>query len=608
MGLLGVAIVLGAVALTGPVGCDSSGLLALFGGAMVAGALAVRLPQMAPISLLVAVLLPSWLACGGVPTVAVAFAGGLAGGTVRARAVAPAAAAAVAALFGVVLGDVAARGVATLEPLIPWTGERLVAGAVFVVAYWAGEWPMIRLAERLGVTDAMAAVPRSNVVSNLLLLFPGIFLDDLLLNRGLLLFGLMLALLLVALALIALYVAAEAARQGVAGEQARLRSIVAHVPDGIFAVGPDLKVEWLNETAGRLTGWEPTVASGREAGEVVQLRRADGTVADHRQAFIQAARSGIPVHTPGTLRAPDGATRPVVVSYTAVAGPAGGFEVGVGAVREADAEADEGVDDRAADLGHELRSPLSTILGYARLMSALPAGSLDAQRQAEFISRITESGDYMLRLVNNLLDLRRLESGREELQLAPIQVQAFVATALSMVQPRAAEKGLATTSQIEPGLPPLVTDELLARRALDNLLSNAVKYTPEGGSIRVASVAEGDGVAIAVADTGIGLSEEDQSQLFARFFRSGRAEARAERGTGLGLALVQESVRRLGGQIRVESTLGQGSTFTLWLPLRHPEAPAELASPAPAPANEVPAAEVRSDEPRVTADRRDGGS
>jgi len=202
-------------------------------------------------------------------------------------------------------------------------------------------------------------------------------------------------------------------------------------------------------------------------------------------------------------------------------------------------------------------------------------GSIDATRQAEFASRIMSSGDYMLRLVNNLLDLRRMESGADRIEAEPLQLDVILRTTFGMMMPRASEKEMALSLDVAPDLPPLVSDELLVRRVLDNLISNAIKYTPAGGLVRVTAAPEGAGIAIAVTDSGIGLTEDEQAHLFERFFRSGRPEARQERGTGLGLSLVREAARRLGGEVRVTSAVGVGSTFTFWIPTAPPAARAD---------------------------------
>lgn len=558
-----LALVAGAM---GGAGCDVTVYGALFVGAVVTVALVIQLPKASPIALLPAVLLPTWLSCGSGATVAIALAAGLAGGAIRTRAARPTVHGAIGVLGGVVLGSLAAAAFATSGLLDVWWGGRLFAGAAFMISYWFGERGAGWAAERLRLPEGLRNAPRSSLLANLLLVVPGVVLADVLETQGLPLFGAILFLHVAVLGLTALYCGAETARRGMAAEQARLQAIVANAAEGMFAVGPDLTLQWLNETAGRMVGRGPQGTVGRLCDDVIRLRRPNGALADHAEAFARAARSDRAVYIRGKLQTPDGRVRPAVVSYTAVPDRADGIEVGIGVVRE-DVPSGDG-DGHEADLGHELRSPLSSILGFARLLSMAPTGVISAADQAEFIGRISESGDYMLRLVNNLLDLHEMEAGVGPLQLTQVRLDAFLRSALSMIQPQADEKGIATSLEVEPDLPQCVTDELLARRAIDNLLSNAIKYTPRGGSVWLSASRDGEGVAIACVDTGIGLTDEDQARLFDRFFRGSRREARRERGTGLGLALVHEAARRLGGEVRVSSAVGRGTTFTLWLPFR----------------------------------------
>jgi PAS domain S-box-containing protein len=549
-------------------------LLYLAAGVALAS-LPVRLPGGA-ISLLPAVLLPAWLSCGVAVASALAVAATLLAGAMMRPSVPMTLLGAAMALTGVFVGDLSGWALLSVLPRLEGLMQTAAASVAFAFGVWAGELVIARVAERGGFGREVRAVPCASLIANLILAFPGAVLAEVLASRGVTLFALFLVVLVVALGLIALYLTADAERRGAAGERQRLESIVSQVPDGIFAVRPDLTLEWLNDTASRLTGWDPEQAAGRTATEVVQARRPDGTLVDHHDAFMRAAKTGKAVHEAATLKDRRGQDRSVIISYTSLTVGTDGFEVGVAAVREL---TEDSRDSQIADLGHELRSPLTAILGYTGLMLGAAPGSLDAERQAEFLARIAASGDYMLRLVNNLLDLRRMESGVEQLQPSTIHVDRILQLVVAMARPRATEKQVELTLDVEPGLRPVLTDELLVRRIIDNLISNAIKYTPAGGSVKVEAGQRGDTIQVAISDTGIGLSEEEQAMLFQRFFRSSRPEARQERGTGLGLALVQESIRRLGGHIAVSSRMGEGSTFTVSIP---PLAPTEGASPRPA--------------------------
>jgi len=583
MVVLGGVAALAALFTTPDLSTDWLTALLLLLAGMTLVALPVRLPGSA-ISLLPAVLMPAWLTFGPLFTAAFAVAAVLLGSAVRQVGLLHALLGAAMALAGVFVGDLASTIPAFIGPLPITLPERLVTVALFGLGGWLGELLIARIAGGRDLASDVRAIPRANLIANLLLVSPATILAEVLATRGVLLFALLLIVLIVALALIALYLSAETERRGAAGERERLQSIVSHVPDGLFAVRSDLTVDWLNETAARLVGLDPGEAAGRPCSEVLNAQESDGKIVDHRRAFLQAARTAEAVHVQATLRARDGTTRPVIISYTSVPADTdeaeNGLEIGVAAVREV---TEDNRESQVAALGHELRSPLTAILGYTGLMMRAAPGSLDAEHQAEFIGRIAASSDYMLRLVNNLLDLRRMESGAEQLQPIPLQIDRVLQVVVALARPQAAEKQLTTTLTVEPGLPPLVTDELLVRRTVDNVLSNAIKYTPAGGTVRVSAVRHNKGVEIAVADTGIGLTEDEQQQLFERFFRSNRREARQERGTGLGLALVKESVRRLGGEIHVVSKVGEGTTFTIWIPPLDPVGDQPAASPgAPA--------------------------
>jgi PAS domain S-box-containing protein len=579
LAILGIAVACAALYLddASGAGCGAPTILLYLAAGIALASLPVRLPG-SVVSLLPAVLLPAWLSCGVTVTSTLAAAAVLLAGIIVRSSLPTTLLGASMALTGVFVGDLAGWTVMSLLPPLESIPESAVAGAAFAVGAWAGEILIARVAAHGGFGQEIRSLPCASLIANLLLVFPGTSLATVLATRGVTLFTLLLVVLVVALGLISLYLTAETERRGAAGERQRLESIVSQVPDGIFAVRPDLTLEWLNDTASRLTGWDPEQAAGRQAGAVVQARRPDGTPVDHQDAFLRAASTGKAVHEAATLKDRAGTERSVIISYTSLTDSAEGFEVGVAAMREMN---EDNRDSQIADLGHELRSPLTAILGYTGLMLGAAPGSLDAERQAEFLARIAASGDYMLRLVNNLLDLRRMESGAEQLQPSSIHLDRLLQLIVAMARPRATEKQIDLSLEAEPGLRPILSDELLVRRIIDNLLSNAIKYTPSGGTVRVVARQRGDNVQVAVTDTGIGLTEEEQSLLFQRFFRSSRPEARQERGTGLGMALVQESIRRLGGQVDVTSKIGEGSTFTVSIP---PLAPTEgIEPPATAP-------------------------
>ena len=561
--MLGVVVAVAALVVGDRAGCGWMPVLLYLGAATVLAALPVRLPG-STISLLPAVLLPAWLSCGMPIAGLVAAAAILLATIVLRPSILTTALGVAAAVAGVFVGDLLGWVVGSIGERPEMIPESFLLGAVFALGAWAGEQLVVHVAARGGLSQEVQGLACASLIANLLLVFPSTILSEVLSTRGAVLFAVLLVVLVVALGLIALYLTAETDRRGAAGERERLESIVSQVPDGIFAVRPDMTLDWVNETAARLTGWDAEAAAGHRADEVVATIGSDEKPLDHRAAFLEASRTGKAVHRTGTLKGRDGEDHAVVISYTTLADSLDGFEFGVAAVREIADE--DSRDSQIADLGHELRSPLTAILGYTGLMLGAAPGSIDAERQAEFLSRIASSGDYMLRLVNNLLDLRRMESGAEQLQPAPLPIDRLLQLVVAMGRPRATEKGIEVVLEAPDDLPTVLSDELLVRRIVDNLLSNAVKYTPSGGKVTVTAKAIGDAVQIAVADTGIGLTDEEQKLLFQRFFRSARPEARQERGTGLGLALVQESVRRLGGTTRVTSKVGVGTTFTVTIP------------------------------------------
>ena len=218
-------------------------------------------------------------------------------------------------------------------------------------------------------------------------------------------------------------------------------------------------------------------------------------------------------------------------------------------------------------MSHELRTPLNAILGFSEVLAARMFGDVN-EKQAEYLQDILASGRHLLSLINDILDLSKVEAGRLELELGRFHLPTALDNALTLVRERASRHGIALEVRVDEGLGEIVGDERKIRQILLNLLSNAVKFTPEGGRIGVTATATDGLITISVSDTGIGIAPEDQEAVFEEFRQVGRDDARKLEGTGLGLTLAKKFVELHGGQIGVRSQVGQGSTFTFTLPVQ----------------------------------------
>jgi signal transduction histidine kinase/DNA-directed RNA polymerase alpha subunit len=220
-----------------------------------------------------------------------------------------------------------------------------------------------------------------------------------------------------------------------------------------------------------------------------------------------------------------------------------------------------------ANMSHELRTPLNAIIGFSEVLGERMFGELN-EKQAEYTDDILTSGRHLLSLINEILDLSKVEAGRMELELTTFDLPLAIDNARTFVRERAAKHGINLDVTIDERLGDFVGDERKIKQILLNLLSNAVKFTPEGGRIGIiARQADGSGsVEISVSDTGIGISPEDQAKIFEEFRQVGGDYSHKTEGTGLGLTLAKKFVELHGGKIWVESEVGKGSTFSFTLP------------------------------------------
>lgn len=231
--------------------------------------------------------------------------------------------------------------------------------------------------------------------------------------------------------------------------------------------------------------------------------------------------------------------------------------------------------DFVANVSHELRTPLTSIKGYVEAL--LDGAKDDPVASAKFLEIILKQSDRLNLIIEDLLELSKIESGRVSLKEEPLELQSVVDRTLSMIKPIADKKRHRLLTSVDPSLPPVAGDEGRLVQVLTNLLDNAVKYTPEGGTIDIqATLAPLIGQAepatrvidLSVADTGIGIPEEDRPRVFERFYRVDKARSRELGGTGLGLAIVKHIVEGHRGQVWVEANYPQGSRFVVRLPIR----------------------------------------
>jgi two-component system, NtrC family, sensor kinase len=220
-----------------------------------------------------------------------------------------------------------------------------------------------------------------------------------------------------------------------------------------------------------------------------------------------------------------------------------------------------------ANMSHELRTPLNAIIGFSEVLGERMFGELN-EKQAEYTEDILSSGRHLLSLINEILDLSKVEAGRMELELATFDLPLAIDNARTFVRERATKHGINLDVTIDERLGEFVGDERKIKQILLNLLSNAVKFTPEGGRIGINARQADGSVEISVSDTGIGISPEDQSKIFEEFLQVGGDYAHKREGTGLGLTLAKKFVELHGGRIWVESEVGKGSTFSFTLPER----------------------------------------
>jgi signal transduction histidine kinase len=226
--------------------------------------------------------------------------------------------------------------------------------------------------------------------------------------------------------------------------------------------------------------------------------------------------------------------------------------------------------DFLATMSHELRTPLNSILGFSEVL--LSGHQLD-DKQQRWVHNIQTSGDQLLNLINDILDLAKIEAGKMEVRLEEFSIRDVCEGLLNMFRPMAEKKNIDLRDQIAADIPLLRQDAGKLQQILSNLLSNAIKFTPEGGRVRLKAEAEPFHLVLTVTDTGVGIAPEDQELVFEKFRQGGNPLTREHAGTGLGLSIVRELAKLLGGEVVLQSELGRGSMFAVRLPLQLSQEP-----------------------------------
>jgi two-component system phosphate regulon sensor histidine kinase PhoR len=334
-------------------------------------------------------------------------------------------------------------------------------------------------------------------------------------------------------------------------DKEQLQAVLHGMVEGVLVIGPDGRIALANPRLRSLFGLRHEV-EGRLPIEVIRN-------AEVQDLLRQALASREPVRREIEFGGPE--PRAFSVHAVALAGGARGAVAvfhDMSEVRRLDAVRRDFV----ANASHELKTPLTAIRGFAE---TLLSAELPPSEARSYLEVIVGHSDRLAELLDDLLELSRIESRAVKLELEELEIGPIAADVLRNLEPRFRERSLESRLvERDPGT--ALADYRAVEQILENLLDNAAKYTEPGGSVEVTMEAAGGFVRVAVADTGIGIPDADRTRIFERFYRVDKARSRALGGTGLGLSIAKHLVQSMGGEISVESTLGAGSTFTFTLP------------------------------------------
>ena len=379
----------------------------------------------------------------------------------------------------------------------------------------------------------------------------------------------------------------------VAMDSQRLAFVAKYAKDSIIVSGPDGRIEWVNDAFSRITGYPFEEAIGWLPGD---LLNAPGTEPDTVLRLIKARETKTPVRAEVLNRAKSGEVMWMETSITPIFDDQGALQLWIAVERDiteakereaelararaAAEEAGKAKSQFLANMSHEIRTPMNGVIGVAELLAET---DLSAQ-QRQYVETITESGRLLLDIINDILDLAKLQSGKATLDPRAFSLTAAVESVLRILAPVAAKKAIDLALDLPPDVI-VLGDEVKLKQILLNLTGNAVKFTQKGGvtvSVR-APLAPGDLLEIVIADTGVGIARDRIDKIFDSFSQADNGISRQFGGTGLGLTICAMLAEQMGGGIAVQSNPGQGSVFTLRLMMPRTAELATLTPKTPAP-------------------------
>ncbi len=353
-------------------------------------------------------------------------------------------------------------------------------------------------------------------------------------------------------------------------DKRKIEAIINSLTDGIMVLDREGRLVLANPFVARLLeiGEDDR---GRELGEILQRdgERVDFGETSLRQAMDEVFAHGRSVKGEVCVRTePPTVFQVLWVPLHDEEGKVGGAIVLLHDVTDF-VELDRMKSDFISIVSHELKTPLTSIKGFVRLLAAGRVGEVN-EKQLHYLEIVTQQTESLTELINDLLDLSRIESGIIEVRREPVQLREVIREVLQGLENLAREKEVALVEEVPAGMPTVSGDAYRLAQVFTNLIHNAIKFTPPGGEVRVEGEGDGGRCLVRVRDSGMGIPPQDLEKIFDKFYQVDSSSTRQQSGTGLGLCISRQLVEAHGGEIRVESELGKGSTFTVSLPVHAP--------------------------------------